>query len=55
MESLLNSIKDYISRKIGKLSCECRVRNKEGEYFWIQLKGQGIWNNQGKIISLLTL
>ncbi|KNY30283.1 PAS domain-containing sensor histidine kinase [Pseudobacteroides cellulosolvens] len=50
---LLNSMEDYISRKISKLSCECRVKNKEGDYFWIQLKGQGIWNSHGKIHSII--
>lgn len=50
---LLNSMEDYINRKIGKFSCECRIKNKEGGYFWIQLKGQGIWNNQGEILSII--
>lgn len=53
INTLLNSMEDYISRKISKLSCECRVKNKVGDYFWIQLKGQGIWNSQGKILNII--
>jgi PAS domain S-box-containing protein len=50
---LSSSIEEYIDRRINKLSCECRIRMKEDGYFWIQLKGQGIWSSDGKILSII--
>ncbi|HEY9060401.1 MAG TPA: PAS domain-containing sensor histidine kinase [Pseudobacteroides sp.] len=53
IDMLLSNIDDYIKRRITKLSCECRIQTKEDGYLWIHLKGQGIWNSHGQILSII--
>ncbi|MDP4181005.1 MAG: PAS domain-containing sensor histidine kinase [Bacillota bacterium] len=46
-------MKDYTDKKINKFCCECRIKIKDTDYVWAQVKGQGIWDDNGKILRII--
>ncbi|WP_456049043.1 PAS domain-containing sensor histidine kinase [Acetivibrio cellulolyticus] len=43
-----DSIWEYLNGKIPKFKLEIRVKTKIDEYVWAQIRGQAIWDNEGK-------
>jgi len=50
---LKSSIEEYLERKIPKYKLEVRVITKSGEVIWIQIRGQAIWDNDGRPLRML--
>lgn len=50
---LRSYIQEYLERKIPKYKLEVRAVTKSGEVIWIQIRGQGIWDNDGRPLRML--
>jgi two-component system, sensor histidine kinase and response regulator len=44
---------DYFEQKIPKYCLEYRLRAKDGNYKWILIRAQAVWNEQGKPIRMV--
>lgn len=51
-DKTLKAIDDYLNRKTDSYSNIFRLKTKDGEYKWVQTKGQAIWNDDGKPIRM---
>lgn len=47
-EYVVNRLRDYLNKKINSYSVEYRIKNKSGEYRWMMVKAQAIWDSEGK-------
>lgn len=53
IKTLRDSIKQYLEGEIPKYKLEVRAVTKSGESIWIQLRGQAIWDNDGRPLRML--
>ncbi len=40
-------LRDYLSGQQQQFYCEYRIRQTDGEYIWVMIKGEALWNSQG--------
>ena len=50
---LKSSIEEYLKRKKPKYKLEIRAVTKDGNNIWIQIRGQAIWDNDGRPLRML--
>ncbi len=48
----LKAINDYLNKETGSYSDVFRLKAENGEYNWVQVRGQAIWNDDGKPIRM---
>lgn len=49
---VLDTLRDYLGRKVEDYSIEYRIKNKNGEYRWMLAKAKAIWDSKGRPIRL---
>jgi PAS domain S-box-containing protein len=50
-ERVLNAMMEYIEHK-QPYDIEYRLRAKSGEYIWFSARGQGVWDEQGRLMRM---
>lgn len=48
-----SNFRQYVKREIKKFEVEYRLRKKGGDWAWVTAYGTGIWDNNGKLLSML--
>ncbi|WFD09991.1 sensor histidine kinase [Tepidibacter hydrothermalis] len=50
---VFKKIYDYMDKKTDEFIIEYRMRKKDGTYIWVLDRGQGIWDENGRIIKFM--
>jgi PAS domain S-box-containing protein len=53
VERVMRTFQLYFGKRIPIYECEYRSRCKDGEYRWIQDRGQAVWDEQGRVVRMV--
>ncbi|MGE0274289.1 MAG: PAS domain S-box protein [Nitrospiraceae bacterium] len=53
VERVMRTLQLYFSKRIPVYECEYRSRCKDGEYRWIQDRGQAVWDEQERVVRMV--
>lgn len=51
-DRIMAAVNDYLNHKIPLFQEEYRVQHKNGSYFWILDRGQGLWDELGNVMRM---